>query len=393
MSGNNNRKERIDYSWSIFRKMKKKIKIGILETALHVEVLRNYALIFSAMEIQVHAILTPQANALMESVPDHPKLVWHLLTKPVAIKVILNKCDLVIFTTFDQKVKPYLKIQPPKYAVVHAFHRYFAPWRHFDFYIRPFRSIINLIRSLFSTVLSPDCMDGFIAGAPTVLAYLEEQSYFQKNLFYDFPFYLYEPRTSYQRLKKDPFKIVVPGSVHPGSRDYEIIYHMINAINLFDQQLEIILVGKPSGKAGMKIVTKMKAVKKHNLKIRCFTNYLPAEKYKQLITQADILLCPIPPTTVSGFTVEKNSYSHVSGNINDFVNYDKAIILPISYQLESGLEPAVLRYQELPDLISLIENLTSGVQSIPDTSFLVDLFGIKARKNHFQKELDRLLAS
>ncbi len=373
--------------------MNKKIKIGLVEPALHVEVLRNYAFIFSSLNIEVHAVLTTSANELMRAVPKSKNLHWHFLDHQNDVKEILNNCSLIIFTTFDDRILPFINLQPPKYAVVHAFNQAFDPWRYFDFRIRPFRSTVNLIRSLFSNAPSLDTMDGFIVGAPTVFEYLKKQSYFQLHQFYDFPFYLSESNEPAKQLEKGLLKIVIPGSVHPSTRNYSMIYELIKKLNCANSQVEIILAGKASGKAGKEIIQKMNGIQIKNLNIKCFTDFLSAEKYQQIMKEADVLLCPIPAQTVSNFTVEKNSYSHVSGNINDFINYDKAIILPMSYQLESGLESAVLRYKNSTELKSILEDLISGNQSIPNTTALHLPFGLEARLRHFQKELDRLLTN
>lgn len=373
--------------------MNEKIKIGLIEPALHVEVLRNYAFIFSSLNIEVHAVLTKSAHELMRSIPKNQNLNWHFWGPQNSIKEILNNCNLIIFTTFDDRITSFLDLRPPKYAVVHALHQTFEPWKHFDFRIKPLRSTINLIRSLFSNTPSLGAVNGFIVGAPTVFEYLKKQSYFQDYSFYDFPFYLSESTVHAKRLKKGSLKIVIPGSVHPSTRNYQMIYELITKLNYANRQVEIILAGKASGKAGKEIIQKMNAIQIQNLTIKCFSNFLSAGKYQQIMEDADILLCPIPTQTVSNFTIEKNSYSHVSGNINDFVNYDKAIILPMSYQLESGLESAVLRYKDPIQLQSILEDLISGDQSIPNTATLHLSFGLAARIPHFRKELDRLLTN
>ena len=374
--------------------MEKNIKIGLVEPALHVEVLRNYALIFSSLNlnIEVHIVLKSSATELMDSLPNRPNIHKYYLDKDVGLVDTLSQCTIIIFTTFDRRILPFINIPVPKYAVIHAFHQHFDPWRNFDFYIRPLYSVWNFFRNRISNTPSLKTMDGFIAGAPTVFEYLKKQPYFQRYHFYDFPFYVNESSKSINIPKNDCFRIVIPGSIHPANRDYQMIYTILKMLKKSDRMVKIYLAGKPSGKAGIAIVNKMKGLKKQNIKIACFDNYLPANKYKQIIEQADILLCPIPPKVVSGFTIEKNSYSHVSGNINDFVNHGKAVVLPSYYQLESGLESAVLRYQNKDELKDLIENLISGFQSIPDTSNIFTSFTIKERMNHFRQELERLLS-
>ncbi len=372
-------------------KMDKNIKIGLVEPALHVEVLRNYALIFSSLNVEVHMVLTSSANELMDSLPNKSNIHKYYLDKDFDLLDALSQCTIIIFTTFNRKISPFLDIPVPKYAVIHAFHQHFDPWRNFDFYIRHLYSLWNLFRSIISNAPSLETMDGFIAGAPTVFEYLKRQSYFHRYQFYDFPFYINESSKSTNILKNDSFRMVIPGSIHPANRNYQMIYTILKTLKNPDRIVEIYLAGKPSGRAGIEIIKKMKALKQENIQIKSFDNYLRADIYKQIIEEADILLCPIPPKIVSGFTVEKNSYSHVSGNINDFVNNGKAVILPSHYQLESGLEPAVLRYQNQDDLKVLIENLMSGFQSIPDTSDIFVPFALKARMNHFRQELDRLL--
>ena len=371
--------------------MEEKIKIGLVETALHVEVLRNYALVFSSLNIEVHMVLNSSANNLMDSLPNQPNIYPYYLDKDADLIDTLNQCTIIIFTTFNQSIVPFLEIPVPKYAVIHAFHQHFAPWKNYDFYVRPLHSFWNLIRSSISKTPALGTMDGFIAGAPTVFEYLKEQPYFQKYRFYDFPFYVNESSTSRKILKNDTFKIVIPGSIHPANRDYQMVYSILKKLERSDRQVEVTLAGRPSGRRGKNIIKKMQALEIKHISISCFDNYLPAETYQQILRQADILLCPIPPTIISGFTIEKNSYSHVSGNINDFVNNGKPVILPVYYQLEPSLEPAVLRYENQAELKILMENLIAGSQSLPDTSNIFVPFGLPARKHHFRKELDRLL--
>ncbi len=370
--------------------MGKNIKIGIIETALHVEVLRNYALIFSGLKIEVHAVLKPGTDKMMKSISKMPNLHWHFLGDPDLLE-ILDQCTILIFTTLNNDIHPFLPLTPRKYAVIHAFHRHFAPWKNYDYHIRPIRSVINLFRYLRFPTLPLKAMDGFIAGAPTVFNYLAQQDFFQKDRFYTFPFYVNESIATKELSEGAPFKIVVPGSVHPASRDYNMLYDIITRLKKPDRPVEIILAGKASGRLGEKIVQKMEALKKGNIKIRCFKEYLTAEEYQEAIEQADVLLCPIPSSLVIGFSIEKNSHSQVSGNINDFVNKGKPVILPTYYQLEAGLESAVMRYQNQEDLKILLESLISGSRLIADHSSVFTSFNVEARIKIFQKELDRLL--
>ena len=97
-------------------------------------------------------------------------------------------------------------------------------------------------------------MDGFIAGAPTVFEYLKKQPYFQRYHFYDFPFYVNESSKSINIPKNDCFRIVIPGSIHPANRDYQMIYTILKMLKKSDRMVEIYLAGKPSGKAGIAIV-------------------------------------------------------------------------------------------------------------------------------------------
>lgn len=88
--------------------------------------------------------------------------------------------------------------------------------------------------------------------------------------------------------------------------------------------------------------------------------YIPAERLGELLGDVHILLSPIQPDTEFRFHHEIYGQSKVSGTEGDSLAHGKPLLLPRSYACAERIEPLVVRYGDMRELVAAIDRLNDA---------------------------------
>ncbi len=134
--------------------------------------------------------------------------------------------------------------------------------------------------------------------------------------------------TKFQSSTKNMIpKIVVPGAVSNHRRDYDMV---LKEFVQFKNPFELILLGKASGEELSKILKIQKSLPNH-LKIRWFPEKVSSDIFDEILSQADILWCPVKRETKFFSQEEIYGETKMSGNAGDAIKYGKLAIFPSHY--------------------------------------------------------------
>ena len=133
-------------------------------------------------------------------------------------------------------------------------------------------------------------------------------------------------------LEKDYLKIVIPGTVSQGLRDYFKVIEELKELKC-EQNIEVVFLGKAEDKE-LEAIIKLEAILKYNSRIRLvyFTEKVSQNVFDEEMKNADILYCPIQMDTEFFSIKERYGRTKISGNIGDAIKFGKKIYLPKTYQ-------------------------------------------------------------
>ena len=176
----------------------------------------------------------------------------------------------------------------------------------------------------------------------------------QKKIF-DFPFKvaqsIYLPHFDYT----EPV-FCIPGVIEKHRRDYRSIISFFSRKSLQEKKWKLILLGRPKGAYGKKILHQADSINKKVGEERIvFRNrYVEKGEFDHLISCSTHILAPL---------VEKTyRYGKDSGAIYDVFKYNKIGIFPNSYFYDERLieKPAIITYDAMGQLHHLLEQIIDG---------------------------------
>jgi hypothetical protein len=89
-------------------------------------------------------------------------------------------------------------------------------------------------------------------------------------------------------------------------------------------------------------------------------SYIPAARLSELLGDVHILLSPIQPDTEFRFHREIYGQSKVSGTEGDSLAHGRPLLLPRSYACAERIEPLVVRYGDMRELVAAIDELNDA---------------------------------
>ncbi|MNK34734.1 hypothetical protein D3C87_532460 [compost metagenome] len=157
-----------------------------------------------------------------------------------------------------------------------------------------------------------------------------------------------------ENSQQDLIRIVVPGAVSQGRRDYYSFFEKLKNFKDVNLNYEIIFLGKASGEE-LERLNQISNDVPQFIKIQYFEEKLEQQEFDKWIMKSDILYCPIQTETEFFSVKEIYGKTKISGNIGDAIKYGKPAIFPTTYP--SDLEFIIVEKKDLQSQFSEVKNL------------------------------------
>ncbi|WP_292010287.1 hypothetical protein [Chryseobacterium sp.] len=144
--------------------------------------------------------------------------------------------------------------------------------------------------------------------------------------------FTYLPLFYTRKLKRnvnEHLVIGIPGGVSQKRRDYQHIFNTIKKLQP-SETIEFIFLGKAKGEE-LEAIEKLYKELPSSIKIQYFTERVSPEDFDQLMTQVDVLWCPIQQQTEFFSQKEWYGKTKMTGNIGDAIKYGKLAVFPSDY--------------------------------------------------------------
>lgn len=176
------------------------------------------------------------------------------------------------------------------------------------------------------------------------------------------PFSLPSHQINQSAAKKSNIKIVIPGTINSDRRNYTVI---LNAFSLYlkkekNNQIELILLGKPTGKADDISITinQIHEIEKLDENaIKYWENFIPNDEFEREMINSDILLSNLVEKYPYKKNIEIYGLTKESGITSLMLNYQKPCIVYGNFQLPKVLIKHSLKVHSESELISFFQSV------------------------------------
>lgn len=158
-----------------------------------------------------------------------------------------------------------------------------------------------------------------------------------------------------ENSQQELIRIVVPGAVSQGRRDYYSFFEKLKNFKDVNLSYEIIFLGKASGEE-LEYLKQISNKTNQFIKIQYFEEKLKQQEFDKWMMKSDILYCPIQTETEFFSIKEIYGKTKISGNIGDAIKYGKPAVFPTTYP--SDLEFIIEEKKDLQSQFSEVKNLT-----------------------------------
>lgn len=149
------------------------------------------------------------------------------------------------------------------------------------------------------------------------------------------------------------FQIVMPGNVSNKRKDIDLLFKILPKLQP-KHKIHFTFLGKPENDSVLQQLESLKTECHENISITYYNQFIPWQKYSQIISNAHILLCPIQSKTSFYWVDEFYGNTKVSGAEADCIYNGKIGIFPNTYP---KMDWHNLYYENGNDLKELLENL------------------------------------
>jgi hypothetical protein len=185
----------------------------------------------------------------------------------------------------------------------------------------------------------------------------------------------------------DIIKLVVPGSIDGGRRDYLQVFELLDLAEMEKLPLEIVILGVPYQQYGQDIIQKAKAWNgKFGRIILISDGIIPVSLFDGQINAAHFVFIPavIESYAYNGIK-EEYGLTKTSGNIFDTIKLAKPFLYPSALCIPPGMESSGFRYKNLAELISFLQSIFTDKGSY-------FAWNEKAYQNSLQYTIDQVRA-
>lgn len=181
-----------------------------------------------------------------------------------------------------------------------------------------------------------------------------------------------------------PFRIVLPGSVDPNRRNYDLVFQAMYHLKALPDipQFEIVLAGDSSQRRAAHIVKGFQSFASDRMTIRTFHGYVPQVAYEEEFARAQLIWSPLNVAKIgSRGNAETYGVTTASGLTADLLLGNIPALVPAGFVAPGQFQKAILPYRNAEEAAEIILHLASDAAAYD--SLRVD---IHRAFNWFSKE-------
>lgn len=389
--------------------------IALVELDYHADLLEQLIQLIDNDRFYVYCIITPHVFDLL-SPKVNRKFEFFILRKINDLKTFLSdkNIDLFLFNTCASHFYTWSSIiQNTKSLLrIHNINTYFLPLKNI-LIPKDFRStkkfiahiVLQQIFQLYHVNLRK------LLKRISFFSFMSKstQDYFEKNCpelshkiapilplaFHD---YLMFENNKEVYKKTDVIRIVITGTIEPKRKDFDAIEKIVSFVaNQTKYFIEITFAGKTPSHS-IQFAKKLKQKENKYFRFQYFNNYLSAEEYHKICSNAHIIFFPIAKQSSFKIFKENYGYSKISGSEKDLIVYGKFCILPSWYPIDKELERLVHKYdsydnQSIANTTKFLLNyLASDYSSIVQTIYAhYETYNFNTMKNIVNQILKKIV--
>jgi hypothetical protein len=150
------------------------------------------------------------------------------------------------------------------------------------------------------------------------------------------------------RENKDFLKIVIPGGIDPGRRDYGFVQSFIRnhlSVLVSEKTIELVLLGNINSPYGSGLKEALNAYASLNLRIKYYSDYIPEAEYERQLREADLIWSPLIVHTKSmRGAAEKYGLSKSTGLIADLLLTCRPVLVPVEFDIPEHFQELMITY-------------------------------------------------
>lgn len=287
-----------------------------------------------------------------------------------------NKCNLLIFTTIASSFKDFytLKVETKTLLIIHNLNAFFYPYSHLSFVSKHHSLFLNIGRIVRNVFFQREIyykrkllekLD-FISFPTTQIhqKVIDENLYPIEKICPPLLKGIIQEKEIQNQLKKneDLVSIVLPGTIHPKNKDYDIVLKAFQNIKSnLNQQVRIIFLGNVKGRAGENIRKKFDRIQSEKIEVFFLKNEITREKYEYYLKKADFFILSFPKITQYSIYQEKYGITKASGAMLYDVNlFRTPALVSSNYPLEENHFNNCFHFKSDKELSEFLQDWING---------------------------------
>jgi len=349
------------------------VNIGILEIRRHVPVLYSFMKVCKTQNTKVTVFTTEELFSRLKTYKtDFDDFNFVIKKKHESVRSFLKRVekicndeiDLLFVNTIHETVSDllcYLSFKPicKKVLVVHHANAWLQPRLVFKL-LHPLRTLdTNLSSVLIKKFVFPR-FDAINVIYKPVREYIIHNMSFDREVF-TIPTSIFENVVE-KKIDDKYLKVVIPGLIQEHRKDYHSVIPVFEELfEKFKDRLELFMPGMPVGRYGQNIKNLCKQMQNRGYKVVVFDDFVPEDKYDEILTNCDVILAPIKiKTRADGEITEYYGKTVGSGVVYNAIKYAKPIIAPFEFNMLKELSSSTLEYRDAQELKQHLQNLLSN---------------------------------
>lgn len=200
-------------------------------------------------------------------------------------------------------------------------------------------------------------IDGILVEYPAFVKLLKEEYGISKPVYF-LPNRFFENDGDLPQNEKLTF--VIPGSINEKRKNYDIVLDAFNDLSPeIKNKVKLVLLGRPSGSFGEKVIYSCKELNSEGLTVEYFTAYVPPETMNRQLQKADVIIAPLKFDYRSATVTERYTYTKGTGSFSDSLRFGKPTLVPAEYNIAPEFKDCFVKYKDAEDLARMIRDLST----------------------------------
>ncbi|MCE7055296.1 hypothetical protein LZF95_11470 [Algoriphagus sp. AGSA1] len=283
--------------------------------------------------------------------------IWNTRFTPQGVFEKLNESDFVILDQLYSLRELYSfsshKIGKPTLLLVHNCNTWFRP--------RIPTSLVPFAKHVMTQKVRKQISYFAVAGE-NMLEYSKKELRVKNVGLIPFRYDDFNPKTDLSEelySHGNRIRLVVPGMISD-RRNYLELLEVV-ATEALKEKVELVLLGKPDGTYGQKILIEAEALQSQGYMIRYWKGFIPQEEFEKEIREAHLLFSYFHPEYITNNgQLETYGVSKETGIVLLMYNKAKVGILPASFRQMKTIQNQTLTFEDFMDLKSLLLKVYTG---------------------------------